>query len=122
MSTPTATRLARLRASMTAADLHAVVVSSEAAIRHLSGFVLGRGERATAGWSGTLLITAEEALICADSRYVEQAEAQAVGFTVVAAGQRRMHELLPELLVAREALHVGLEAAAISHADASRIA
>lgn len=122
MRTPTAARLARLRAEMAAADLHAVVVSSDAAIRHLAGFVLGRGERATAGWSGTLLITAEEALICADSRYVEQAEAQATGYTVVAAGQRRMHELLPELLVAREALHVGLEAAAISHADASRIA
>lgn len=114
--------MVRLREGMAEYDLHAVVASSEASVRHLSGFALARGERATAGWSGTLVITADEALICADPRYVEQAAAEAPGFTLIATAGRRMDELLPELLVARGALHVGLEAAAISHADASRIA
>ena len=115
-------RVERLRAGMPALELDAVVVTADASIRYLSGFSLARGERATASWSGTLLITADEALICTDGRYAEQAALEAPGFTHVPAGQRRIDDLLPELLLDRRALHVGLEAAAISHADASRIA
>jgi Xaa-Pro aminopeptidase len=117
-----AARVERLRAGMPELELDAVVVSADASIRYLSGFSLARGERATASWSGTLLITADEALICTDGRYTDQAALEAPGFTHVPAGQRRIDDLLPGLLLERGALHVGLEAAAISHADASRIA
>ena len=120
--TDAAARVERLRAGMAELELDAVVVTADASIRHLSGFSLARGERATASWSGTLLITADQALICADPRYAEQAVAEAPAFELVASGQRRIHQLLPELLVERGALHVGIESEAISHADASRIA
>jgi Xaa-Pro aminopeptidase len=120
--TDAADRLARLRAGMAELELDAVVVTADASIRYLSGFSLARGERATASWSGTLLVTAAEALICADPRYAEQAAAEAPRFELVASGQRRIHQLLPELLVERGALHVGLESDAISHRDAARIA
>ena len=120
--TAAAERLSRVRAGMAELELDAVVVTADASIRYLSGFTLARGERATASWSGTLLITADEALICADPRYVEQVAAEATGFEIVASGQRRIHQVLPELLVERGALHVGLESDAISHRDASRIA
>ncbi len=117
-----AARVERLRAGMPELELDAVVVTADASIRYLAGFSLARGERATASWSGTLLVTSDEALICTDGRYAEQATLEAPGFTHVPAGQRRIHDLLPELLLERRTLHVGLEAAAISHADASRIA
>ncbi len=120
--TDTAERLARLRAGMTELELDAVVVTADASIRYLAGFTLARGERATASWSGTLLVTPDEALICADPRYAEQARSEAPMFELIASGQRRIHQLLPELLVERGAVHVGLESDAISHRDASRIA
>ncbi|MDR3270607.1 MAG: Xaa-Pro peptidase family protein [Peptococcaceae bacterium] len=61
-------RIARLRRVMEADPLEGFVVFNPVNVRYLSGFT---------GTSGVLLITANQAVLLTDSRYLEQAEAQA---------------------------------------------
>ena len=67
-------RLAALRRLLNARGLDAALVSDRADIRYLSGF---RGEDVV------LIVSAEQALICGDSRFWAQIEAEAPGFTLV---------------------------------------
>ena len=70
-------RLARLRARLEREGLDAYFgVRSEHA-RYLTGFELGDGEEKVAGNSGWFLVTADEVVLLADSRYTEQAIEQA---------------------------------------------
>jgi Xaa-Pro aminopeptidase len=66
-------RLARLRAALAARALPALLVGSPPNRRYLSGFT---------GSFGQLLITAEAAIICTDSRYKVQAAQQAPAFSL----------------------------------------
>ena len=65
-----------------------MLISRNANRRYFSGFQLGDAEGPTSGWSGTLLVTSDETLIFADSRYVEQAADQAPGWELVATAGR----------------------------------
>lgn len=67
-------RIQALRERLAEAGVEALVVSSPANRRYLSGFT---------GSAGTLIITREQALLLTDFRYVEQAERQAPGFQIV---------------------------------------
>ncbi|MDR1961069.1 MAG: aminopeptidase P family protein [Gracilibacteraceae bacterium] len=66
-----ARRLAALRAAMGREGVDAVLAESAANVYYMSGFT---------GTSGALLITAGEQYLLTDSRYLEQAEIEAVGF------------------------------------------
>ncbi len=91
----TESRLAALRQRMADERLDALLVASHPNRAYLSGFT---------GDSGVLVITAGESLLLTDSRYTEQAEAQAPGFTVVREANdrgRTLAETLSRLRPAR---------------------
>jgi len=67
-------RLAKLREQIAARELDGLLVLGPENRRYLSGFT---------GSSGALLITQEQAFLVTDFRYVEQARAEAPGFSVV---------------------------------------
>ena len=116
-----AERLSALRSMLVDLDLDAAVISRPAHLRYFSGFALGRGEEATSGYSGTLFVTADDQLILADSRYVEQAEAEAPSWELRRTRGTLAVEL-SELLADRDVLHCGMEAGALTHAAWSQIA
>ena len=89
-------------------------------MRWLTGFTLGPGEKTSAGHSGEFLIGPERVTIVADSRYTIQVRREApeavleeVGYDLPGAWAR--------LVAATGASRVAVEAAAISHADWSRL-
>jgi Xaa-Pro aminopeptidase len=114
-------RLAALRALLDEHDLDAMLLSRSANKRYFSGFRLGHGEEATSGFSGTLLVTRDANLILADSRYTEQAGIDAPGWTLVPTSKSLDVEL-PPLLLQHEIAALGMEAAAVSHADWAALA
>ena len=112
-------RLAALRALLEEHRLDAALISRNANKRYFSGFRLGDAE--SAGFSGTLLVTREANVILADSRYTEQAQHEAPGWTLVQTAASFAEEL-PTLLADHGVVSVGLEAQAVSHADWSALA
>ena len=109
-------RLGRLRALLESEQLDAILVSRNAAKRYLSGFVIARGDEATSGYSGTLLVTRERQLLLADARYLEQAGDEAQGWEVMRTTRPLAAELaalVPSLRLRR----IGAEANVLSHAD-----
>jgi len=70
-------RLGRLRARLAAAGLDAYFGLRREEIRYLAGIVLGEGEEKVAGHSGRFLVTADELVVFADSRYTLQARREA---------------------------------------------
>ncbi len=121
MTDAPAERLNALRRLLLDLDLDAAVISRPAQMRYFSGFTLGRGEEATSGYSGTLFVTADERLILADSRYVEQAQLEAPSWQLCTTSGSLAEEL-SGLLGSHDALHCGLEAEALTHAAWSGIA
>ena len=123
MSVPAATdaRLASLRALLGERGLDGVLLSRAANKRYYSGFRLGDAEGSTSGYAGTLLVTRDATVILADSRYTEQAEHEASGWTLVAT-TGPMHVDLPPLLLEHGIAALGMEAAIVSHADWSALA
>ena len=75
-------RLLRLRARLAAAGLDAYFGLRREEIRYLTGIVLGEGEEKVAGHSGRFLVTADELVVFADSRYTLQARREAPGARV----------------------------------------
>jgi Xaa-Pro aminopeptidase len=70
-------RLGRLRARLAAAGLDAYFGVRREEIRYLTGIALGDGEEKVAGHSGRFLVSADEVLVLADSRYTLQARREA---------------------------------------------
>jgi Xaa-Pro aminopeptidase len=70
-------RLARLRERMAADGVDAFFAVRRETIRYLTGFVLEDGEEKVAGNSGRALISADEIVVLADSRYTIQAHEEA---------------------------------------------
>lgn len=97
-------RLARLRTLLDARGLDALLVTQEHNRRYLSGFT---------GSNGTLLISQDEAYLATDFRYWEQAEQQAVGFTVLRA-PRLLSEWFGGFVAPYGGKRVGFEAAHVS--------
>jgi Xaa-Pro aminopeptidase len=114
-------RLAALRAVLDDRALDAILLSRSANKRFYSGFRLSDAEGPTSGWSGALLVTRDASLILADSRYVEQASLEAPDWELVQT-TGPMHVDLPPLLLERGTEALGLEAAAVSHADWAALA
>ena len=69
-------RLARLRARMKREGIDAYFGVRAEHARYLTGFELADGEEKVSGNSGWFLITADEVVVLADSRYTEQAKEQ----------------------------------------------
>jgi len=103
-------RLKNVRQRFSHWDVDAILVSNATNRRWLSGF---------SGSSGRLLITAGEAILATDSRYWEQARAQAPDFDVFQ--DHRRHEDTVALIRRSGAVRIGLEAHNISVAEASKL-
>lgn len=114
-------RLAALRRVLDERSVDAVLLSRTANKRYYSGFRLSDAEGPTSGFAGTLLVTRDASLILADSRYTEQAQHEAPGWTLVATS-RALHEELPPLLLEHQVGALGMEATVVSHADWSALA
>src|SRR3972149_4376860 len=84
-------RVDRLRTLMAQQHVEAMLIGKAENRRPRTGFT---------GSAGFVLITASEALLLVDFRYVEQAAAQAPGFEVVKA-DRQFIDALAELVPAR---------------------
>jgi len=125
MTTATASltdaRLAALREVLDERSLDGVLLSRTANKRYYSGFRLSDAEGPTSGYAGTLFVTRDAALILVDSRYTEQAEHEAPGWSLVATS-RALHEELTPLLLELGIATLGVEAAVVSHADWAALA
>ena len=108
-------RLARLRARLAAEGLGAYLGVRPENSRYVTGFRLGDGEEKVAGNSGRFLVSGEEVVVLADSRYTIQAGREATGARVapvtydLAAGWG-------DLAASVGARRVAVEAASVSHA------
>ena len=71
--------MARLRARLAADGIDAYFGVRSEHMRYLTGFSLDDGEDRVAGNSGRFLVSADQVIVLADSRYRLQAEAQAPG-------------------------------------------
>jgi Xaa-Pro aminopeptidase len=92
-------RLTKLRATLPAQDIDAILISQPQNRRYLSGF---------SGSAGLLVITAERAVIATDFRYYEQVGREAPDFEL-AKIQSRAADLLPELLADLGVKRLGFE-------------
>jgi Xaa-Pro aminopeptidase/Xaa-Pro dipeptidase len=114
-----ASRLAALRGVLDAHGLDAMLVSRAANKRYFSGFRAMDDEEAS--WPGTLFVTRDATLILADSRYTEQAEAEALGWEVVLT-TGGMAQDLPPILSEHDIVALGMEAQIVTHAEWSGLA
>jgi Xaa-Pro aminopeptidase len=108
-------RLARLRASLAAAGVDAYFGVRREEIRYLTGLVLGEGEEKVAGHSGRFLVSAEDVVVLADSRYSLQARREARGARV----EDVTYDLparWPSLVASIGARRVAVPAGDVSHA------
>ena len=114
-------RLARLRARFAEAGVDAYFGLRREHMRYLTGFALAEGEEKSAGNSGQFLVTADETVVLADSRYTLQARRQAPEWRI-AESYRDLPSRWPELLASVGATRVAVEADVLSHADWERLA
>jgi Xaa-Pro aminopeptidase len=114
-------RIGRLRARFEEAGVDAYFGVRREHMRYLTGFILADGEEKVARNSGQFLISGNEVVVLADSRYTIQARREAPEARVFGA-----HDDLPsrwsELLASVGAHRVAVEAGFVSHATWTRIA
>lgn len=77
-------RLGRLRARLSAAGVDAYFGLRREEIRYLTGVALGEGEEKVAGHSGRFLVSMDEVVVLADTRYTLQCRREAPGARVEA--------------------------------------
>ena len=106
--TATAARLARLRERLDSLEADALLVTTPANRRWLSGFT---------GSAGVLLVGEDAARIATDGRYHEQARLQAPAFELVAAPLRRIDSFAADLLAGLGGKAVAIEAAHMTVAE-----
>ena len=112
----TTSRLERARTILDESGMDGLLVSSPATKRWLAGFVLEQGEEHHSGWSGTLLLKSDAAVVMVDARYLEQAGEQCRGWDVRLTNGRigpGVGSLAAELGASR----LAAEAEAMPHAD-----
>ena len=97
-------------------------LSRSANKRYFSGFRLGHGEEATAGYSGTLLVTRDAQLILADSRYTEQATRRGPRLAARSDHPAAEPSSCRRCCCDHEIAALGMEAAVVSHADWAALA
>jgi Xaa-Pro aminopeptidase len=107
-------RLGALRAALEASGLDALLVTSLANIRYLTGF---------SGSSALLVVTAGDVLLLTDFRYSVQANVEAGGVArVVIEANSLWGRLWTELPAMRGVESIAFESGHVSHADFQRIA
>lgn len=114
-------RLGRLRDRMTAEAIDAVFGVRPEHMRYLTGFALASGEEKVAGHSGQFLVSGDEVVVLADSRYTLQARREAPATRI----ERATYDLpacWPDLVASVGARRVGVEAGFVSHALWLRLA
>ncbi len=108
-------RLARLRARLAGEGVDAYFGVRPENARYLTGFRFGDGEERVAGNSGRFLVSMDEVVVLADSRYAIQAVREAVGARV----EPVTYDLparWAELTASVGARRVAVEAGFVSHA------
>ena len=122
MPSPARSALSVLRERMAEEGVDAYFGVRRENIRYLTGLELAEGEEKVAGNSGQFLISADEVVVFADSRYTVQAREQCVGARV----ERVYNDLVarwPALLAdAGGARRVAVEAGFVSQAMWQRLA
>jgi Xaa-Pro aminopeptidase len=106
MTTIYSDRVARLRQTLAAEGLDALLVTNPENRRYLSGFT---GHDSGADSAGALVVTSRDVILITDGRYIEQAEHECPGLTI----KRREAALAPlvaESLAAAGAGGTGIEA------------
>lgn len=113
-------RLARLRARFADASVDAYFGVRREHSRYLTGFVLGETEVASAGVSGQFLVTGDEVVIIADSRYAIQARREAPDCRLFDWYQD-LDARWPELMASAGVRRVAVEAGFVAHATWQRL-
>jgi Xaa-Pro aminopeptidase/Xaa-Pro dipeptidase len=114
-------RLGRLRARLADSGLDAYFGVRREHMRYLTGFALADGEERVAGTSGQFLVTGDDLIVLADSRYTIQARREATEARIF-----EVYHDLParwaELVGSVGARRVGVEAGFVAHATWERLA
>jgi Xaa-Pro aminopeptidase len=114
-------RRARVRDRFAGAGIDAYFGVRREHMRYLTGFTLADGEEKVAGNSGQFLLSGDDLVLFADSRYEIQARREAPEARLeVVYGD--LHARWPELVASIGARRVGVEAAFVSHAVWERLA
>jgi Xaa-Pro aminopeptidase/Xaa-Pro dipeptidase len=114
-------RLARLRERLTAEGIDAYFGVSRENTRYLTGFELAEGEEKSAGDSGRFLISADEVVVLADSRYTIAAARQCPDARLLATSTQ-LAEAWADLVGSVGARRVAVEAALLPHLTWTRLA
>jgi len=115
------TRLARVRERLAREGLDAYFGVRGENSRYLTGFELRDGEEKVAGHSGQFLLSGDQLVILADSRYAIQARTQAPEARLENV-YGNFPERWPELVGSLGARRVGVEAGFVSHGLWTRLA
>jgi Xaa-Pro aminopeptidase/Xaa-Pro dipeptidase len=108
-------RRERVRARFADADIDAYFGVRREHMRYLTGFALAEGEEKVAGSSGQFLLSDDDLVVFADSRYTVQARREAPEARIeVVYGD--LPTRWPELVAAVGAKRIGVEAAFVPHA------
>jgi Xaa-Pro aminopeptidase len=109
------TRRERVRARFARAGIEAYYGVRRENIRYLTGFALAEGEERSAGSSGQFLMSGDDLVLLADSRYTVQARREAPDARIeVVHGD--LVARWPELVASVGAKRVGVEASFVPHA------
>jgi len=114
-------RLERVRRRFAPAGIDAYFGTRREHMRYLTGFTLDEGEEKVAGHSGQFLVSVDDVVVLADSRYTIQAAREAPDARV----ESSMPDLVavwPALLASLGVRTVGVEAGFVSHALWTRLA
>jgi len=114
-------RLARLRARMEEAGVDGYFGVRWEHMRYLTGFAIAENEVSSAGDSGRFLVTADEAVVLADSRYTIQAAREAPEARVFEC-YHALADRWPALVEETGARRVAVEAGFVPHATWQRLA
>jgi Xaa-Pro aminopeptidase len=114
-------RLGRLRARFAGDGLDAYFGVRPEHMRYLTGFRLADGEEKVAGHSGRFLVSADEVVVLADSRYTIQARREAPGARIEDA-YGELATRWPEIVRSVGARRVGVEAGFVAQALWTRLA
>ena len=109
------TRVAGLRQRMAREGVDAYFGLRRENTRYLTGFALDDGEEKVAGDSGRFLISADEVVVLADSRYTIQAERECPGARIAFA-YRDLPSRWADLAASVGARRIAVEAVSIPHA------
>ena len=106
-------RLKKLFPSFKKAGIDALLVSSWPNVTYLSGF------KATESW---LLLSPKGLAFITDSRYVEQAQKEAVGFKIYLRDKKSVTEIVADLVAAWKIKRLGFEAPIVTYSFYSALA